>query len=150
MGVCRHRVRPSLEEIFTLQPTFYCEACESEVELVRPWRILRNVFNAAAILVLLYAAFAQLEGTLSSLWLMLAAIAADVLLFFLVNYLMLTRLPMEKARRELDPAYFDEGYGAAAESELEEDVDWAERKRLRRALEEERGRSVAEQDEPRE
>lgn len=108
MSTCKHQIRPTVMEILSLQAAFYCENCDKFVEPMRPWRTIRALINAFCLIAILYAAFSKLQGTLQALGWMIGIILAALLLFFALNYLILTKAPLEEARADVNPDYNSE------------------------------------------
>lgn len=112
MKNCKHKITPSWMQIVTLQQAFVCDLCDEYVEPIRKWRIVRAAINAVSLLVILYAAFSKLQGTLNALALVLGIVVAALALFFLANYLILTKGSLQEARPQVNPdlmgAYDDE------------------------------------------
>ncbi len=133
MNHCKHKITPTMMQIFTLQPAFICELCNEYVEPISKWRIVRALINTLSLLTALYAAFSKLQGTLNALALMLAIIAAAVAVFFLGNYLILTKTPLQAARPQVNPdlmaSYYDEEADLIDEdeSQVHDETKWNRR-----------------------
>lgn len=123
MSTCKHRIKPTAVEIVTLQTAFVCEDCDEYVEPIKAWRIIRALVSAGSLIVILYAAFSKLQGTLEALALMIGIIALAVVIFFATNYIILTKTPLANARAEVNPdligLYEDDDNGDDLEEDLE-------------------------------
>lgn len=108
MSTCKHKIKPTAIEILTLQSAFICELCEEYVEPVQPWRTVRALISTVSLITVLYAAFSRLQGTLEALALMIGIILAAVLVFFIGNYLVLSKAPLAIARPDVNPDFLGE------------------------------------------
>ncbi len=123
MSTCKHRIKPTAVEILTLQSAFLCEVCDEYVEPIKPWRIVRALVSAISLIAILYAAFSKLQGTLEALALMIGIIALALIIFFTVNFLVLTKTPLTLARADVNPdlmgLYEDDDSGDGLEEDIE-------------------------------